>query len=375
MTIDPLNPGSLELVRELLAELLPNFSSHRVHVGLDEAWEIPHSRINDFEAWVRTLRALPELDGHEMLIWGDMLLGHPDELRALPDGVTVCEWGYDDDHPYDERCAQLAASGVPFWVTPGTSSWSSLVGRHTNARNTCRIAAEAALAHGAVGYLNTDWGDQGHLQQWIVSEPILSYGAAVSWCVDSNADIDLAAALSTHIFEDPTGHLAAAVLAVADAHRLVTPQFPNMSAIVANLYYPQLPVGRSLTTGLTAEELDRVDATLAAARQEVSAARPRREDAALLVDEATFGIDLVALLVRDARLRLEGDGHIGSVPADDRAALTADLDALITRYRALWLARNRLGGLVDSVAWLENLRAAYVTGEADPTWGGLPAPK
>ena len=165
MTIEPTNPGSLALVRELLAELLPLFTSRRVHVGLDEAWELPAERMDDFLAWVATLRALPELEGREMLMWGDMLAGRADLLGRLPGGVTVCEWGYDDWHPFDERCAVLAESGVPFWVAPGTSAWLTILGRVTNARATCRKAAEAALAHGATGYLNTDWGDQGHLQQ------------------------------------------------------------------------------------------------------------------------------------------------------------------------------------------------------------------
>ena len=65
-------------------------------------------------------------------------------MAKLPDGVTVCEWGYDDWYPFDERCAVLAAAGVPFWVAPGTSSWMSILGRATNARTTCRHAAEAA---------------------------------------------------------------------------------------------------------------------------------------------------------------------------------------------------------------------------------------
>ena len=85
----------------------------------------------------------------------------------------------------------------------------------------------------------------------------------MSWCLETNADLDLGAALSAHVFRDPTGGLAEAVLALGDAHRLVTPQFPNMSTLVMNLYYPQLPVGRGLTAGLTADELDAVDGCLA----------------------------------------------------------------------------------------------------------------
>ncbi len=370
MTLDPANPGSLALVRELLAELLALFTSRRVHVGLDEAWELA-GRVDEFIGWVATLRSLPELDGREMLVWGDMVSGRPDLLRRLPDGVTVCEWGYDEGHPFDERCADLAGAGVPFWVAPGTSSWLSIVGRATNARATCRRAAAAGRAHGAAGYLNTDWGDQGHLQQAVVSEPALAYGAAVSWCLETNADLDLAAALSTHVFADPTGRLAEAVLALGDAHRLVTPQFPNLSALTSNLYYPQLPVGRSLTAGLTADELDGVTGCLDEARRSALGARPERADGSLLVDETVFGADLVGLLVRDARARLLVDGRIESVPAPARAGLARELDALVDRYRRLWLARNRPGGLPDSLAWLENLRSAYSTGRTDPAWAGL----
>ena len=371
MTIEPTNPGSLALVRELLGELLPLFSSRRVHVGLDEAWELPHARIGDFLGWVRTLRALPELAGREMLMWGDMVTARPDDIAGLPDGVTVCEWGYDDGHPFDQRCGALAAAGVPFWVAPGTSSWMSILGRISNAMADCRQAAAAALAHGGGGFLNTDWGDCGHMQQAVVSEPGLAYGAAVSWCLESNAGLDLRASLSTHVFDDSTGGLADAVLTLGDAHLLVAPQFPNMSTLVTNLYFPQFPVGRGLTAGLTASQLDAVDGCLESARQSARAARPGRNDAAQLVDEVEFSIDLIALLVRDMRARLRGDGSIGSVEALERARLGATLDALVPRYRALWLARNRPGGLDDSLTWIENLRTAYATGQPDPHWGGI----
>ena len=92
MTMEPTNPASLGLVRELLAELLPLFTSRRVHVGLDEAWELPAARMDDFLAWVATLRALPELAGREMLMWGDMVSGRPDLVACAPrrrDGVRV----------------------------------------------------------------------------------------------------------------------------------------------------------------------------------------------------------------------------------------------------------------------------------------------
>jgi hypothetical protein len=77
----------------------------------------------------------------------------------------------------------------------------------------------------------------------------------------------------------------------------------------------------------------------------------------------------VALLTRDARARLLGDGAITSVDASTRATLAAELRPLIAEHRRLWLARNRPGGLEDSVSWLEHLLACYETGEAAGNWG------
>jgi hypothetical protein len=375
MTLDPANPGSLALVRELLGELLPNFTSRRVQVGLDETWELPRERIGEYMEWIATLRALPELEGRDMIIWGDIFSGDADLVAQVPQGVTVCEWGYEASSPFAERTALLAAAGVPFWVAPGTSSWLTIAGRLTNATTNCREAVEAALANGGVGFLVTDWGDSGHLQQLPVSEPGLAYGAAVSWCLDANAGLDLGAALSAHAFADPTGGLADALLILGDTHRLLASQIPNHSILVMHLYYPQLRIGHGVLRGITAEELHAVEGEIARARVALDRARPTRADAARLVDEVAWTIDVLALMTDDALARLAagGDGSLGSVPADVRAALATRLDDVRDRHRALWLARNRPGGLVDSAAWLDNLAAAYRSGAPDKAWGGWPA--
>jgi hexosaminidase len=375
MTIDPANPDSLALVRELLAELLPLFSSRRVNIGLDETWELPRERLGEYFEWVAKLRALPELEGREVIIWGDMFSGDPALVAQVPDGVTVCEWGYDAEYPFDERTALLANANLPFWVAPGTSSWLSIAGRITNAKESCLHAAEAAIAHGGVGFLNTDWGDRGHLQQQPISEPGFAYGAAVSWCLDSNAEIDLGTALSAHAFDDPTGELASALLILGDLHRAVTPQIPNHSILVMHLYFPQVRVGRGITRGITAEEVDNVKGLIADARTAVDRARPRRADADMLVRETHWTIDVMELMADDAHARIAaGDtGTLGAVPEAQRHSFATRVDHLIARHRELWLARNRPGGLDDSLSWLENLRAAYLSGEPDPEWGGWPA--
>jgi hexosaminidase len=370
-TLDPRKPGSLALVRELLAELLVCFTSPRVHVGLDEPWELPPERFDDYLWWVDTLRSLPELDGREMLVWGDVLALHPELLRQVPEGVTVCEWGYDDWHPFAERTAALSGAGVPFWVAPGTSSWLTILGRVPNMLGDCRAAMEAASRNGALGWLDTDWGDMGHLQFLPVSEPGFAYAAGVSWCFETNRDMDLARALDLHAFEDPQGSLGAALVKLGSTYLEVKPQFPNIATLVMNLYFPQLQVGSTLTEGLTTAQLDAAEGSLDAAAALYERARPRRPDGALVLEELRCATALVRLACRDSRARLEVDGQLPSVPEDRRLRLASELAELIERYRSLWLARNRPGGLASSVARLEHLLGCYRTGRVDHRWNPM----
>jgi hypothetical protein len=137
-----------------------------------------------------------------------------------------------------------------------------------------------------------------------------------------------------------------------------------------HLYFPQLQLGRTFTEGLTIEDLVAVDDRLHDSVERLERARSRRPDAALVVDELTAGAALVSLMCRDARARLEADGWLGSVPEQRRHRLADELEPLIAAHRRLWLARNRPGGLDDSVAWLEHLRQCYRTGTTERGWGG-----
>jgi hexosaminidase len=373
MTLDPANPDAFALVAGLLDQLVPVVNSPRVHIGLDEPWELASERHGEWADWLERLVALPVLAGRQPLVWGDVLAASPDLLARVPDEVTVCEWGYEDNHPFAERAAALAGAGIDFWMSPGTSSWMSISGRVQNMLGNIRSAAAAGLDHGATGMLTTDWGDMGHHQQPVVSEPGLAAAAAFSWCVESHRHFgldDLAAALDVHSFDDDAGALGAALVSLGRIPRMITPQVPNMSALVFQILLPQWKVGRGATRGLSTEDLDAVDATLDGVAESADRARPRRADGDLVCDELRATVGVLRLATSDARLRLAGDGSLASVAASDRARLGRALDAVVADHRRLWAAAFRPGGLDDSVAWFDHLGDCYRTGEADPGWFG-----
>ncbi|MHB8507359.1 MAG: family 20 glycosylhydrolase [Candidatus Dormibacteria bacterium] len=363
-TLDPGKADAFSLVVELLAELIPQFPNGRhVHVGLDEPWGLLTDghleRASDYTNWLSRLRDLPALRGREMLVWGDVLAQNMDMLSSIPAGVTVCEWGYEADHDFEEGARRLVAAGLPFWVCPGTSSWASVAGRFSNARVNLANAAEAARAHGASGYLVTDWGDHGHLQYLPVSEPGLLLGAAYSWCLETNRDLDLGNALSEHAFNDASGHLAAGLLAMGDLWQKIPVDTPWLSVLALPLYHPAFRLGDGPTAAARVGDYQAACADLDRALDQARQGRPLRADGALILDEVAATADLLRNLIHNAIARLQHGGAIEDVPPVERRKLAAELEPVISQHRQLWLARNRPGGLDESAGHLEALLRSY----------------
>ena len=70
-----------------------------------------------------------------------------------------------------------------------------------------------------------------------------------------------------------------------------------------------------------------------------------------------------AMLAHACRLGMARQKAAGNavtrIPAGSRKALAADLRAIIAEHKRLWLARNRPGGLPESVGRLTKLLALY----------------
>src|SRR6266849_5392230 len=173
------DPGSIQLIKGLYDELLPHFSSRYFNVGCDETWDLGKGRSRElvegrgkgrvYLDFVQAISAAVREHGRIMQFWGDIIVQHPELVPELPKDAIALEWGYEADHPFDQDGECFAQAGVKFYVCPGTSSWMSLLGRTDNAIANLRSAALNARKHGAIGYLNTDWGDYGHWQTLPVS--------------------------------------------------------------------------------------------------------------------------------------------------------------------------------------------------------------
>jgi hexosaminidase len=334
----PTDPRSLDLLSDLYSQLLPNFSSPLFNVGCDETFDIGQGRSRAqcdrvgvhqvYLDFLNSVHRLVQSHSRRMMFWGDIIIKEPSLLPQLPKDAIALLWGYEADHPFDEQCRELARCGKEFYVCPGTSSWCSITGRTDNMLANQRSAASAGLAHGATGFLNTDWGDYGHLQYLPFSYPGLIAGAAMSWCLASNRDLPLARLLDLYAFQDKAGVMGQATLDLGNVYKSVGKLVPNRSALFSILVPSS--THKDPMDGITREGLKSAYLATCRAIQNVDRADMHREDA-----------DKIRLEFGTAAAMLEfacGEG-VGVEP-------------IARLHRKCWLARNRVGGLEESISKL-----------------------
>jgi hypothetical protein len=254
-TLAPNNPGTIPFLRGLYNELLPNFSSKFFNVGCDETWDLGKGQSKKLcEArgkgrvyldFLKKIRRQVSAREKKMMFWGDIILKYPKLICALPKNVIALTWGYEANHPFEKEAAQFAKAKIPFYVCPGTSTWQTLIGKHDNALANLRAAAKAGKKFGAIGFLNTDWGDGGHPQPLAVSWPLFAAGAALAWNSKTLDDQNLLAVLSRDVFEDSTGKIARAGFKLGFAHQKLDVQALNETPLGTVIAAPK-PEDREL---------------------------------------------------------------------------------------------------------------------------------
>jgi hypothetical protein len=360
----PNDPGSLELVRSLLNQLLPHFSSGLVNIGCDETADIGQGRsaeavrergarvYADF-VWHIARHAMDH--GFRPMFWADIALRHPGALQHLPREMIALAWGYEPDAPFADWLDKLHGAGFESWVCPGTSSWRSFTGRTRERLENLSAAARAGASGGATGMLVTDWGDLGHRQQWAISLRGIADGLEAAW---NGADFipPDPEAVDLHVFGGASGVAAwldelgdadeplRAVLGKPDANGRPT-RLRNSSAIFRDLHVG-VSVERTDSPEPWSETLDR----LIDLEERVPSAPPP------LGEELRHS-------VRAARAACERAVAVRTNALAERLKRIADeLDDVSREHRRLWLLRSRPGGLDESDGHyrevIDELRAA-----------------
>ncbi len=164
------------------------FTSRRLHVGMDEAWDLGRGRYMDLHGYRRGFDIFNEhlarvvescaARGLEPMIWSDMYfrMGSQDGdyydrncvipadvAAAIPGGVQLVYWDYyhKDAEFYSEWIRRHRELGSEPVMASGVWTWSKLWYHHRQTRQTVGPCLHACREQGVKEVFFTLWGDDG----------------------------------------------------------------------------------------------------------------------------------------------------------------------------------------------------------------------
>jgi hypothetical protein len=225
------------------------------------------------------------------------------------------------------------------------------------------------LKNGALGMLNTDWGDTAGYRHYLpVSYLGFVCGAAYSWSLRANADANLPALLDTHVFYDESGVMGQLAIDLGNAYQY-TGILSRDGSILYSLYARPLA---ELRAGMPQGRLRHPDSAGVLADDRRLTEHLQQtidfiEGAISRLGSARMTIDNAGLVTREfaamARMAVNGAKH-GlrqlDPTAGSRESFVAEHQALKAEYPGLWLARSRIGGMQDSLDRIETQHKRFM---------------
>lgn len=352
-TLKP-NQASLDFIDSLYSEYLPNFTSNKFNVGMDEPWELGQGwskgevekkgkdkvYLNHLEG----IRKCVESHGKEMQFWADVLLEKPENARLLPSSASPIIWGYEPDHPFSSQAEAISSSGLKYSLAPGTGNWRSFSGRWPNTRANIDSAISNAEKYQAQGVLLTSWGDCGNHQPWPTLYPPLFYASGRLWNKEEINDAQLTKRMDEKLFTGRKEKISAILLELGKLDQVLGSNIPNSSLTWSILFDPQPEkVEKLLKEKHTHTQL--IDGlSLLSSISDSFKPTSTHPNIQLFKDEISIGLALSTIALQKGVQILKGQKW---EPLHKK-------DPIFANYQKVWLARARTGGLQESMDLLLN---------------------
>jgi len=152
-----------------------------------------------------------------MLMWGDIILRHPENLGDIPKDTIMLTWDYGDRVSYNDKVAPFEKAGFEFWVCPTTTCWSVLPDFGFAMDNIQGFVRDGAN-HGTTGILNTTWDDDAESFFGYYWHGI-AWGAECGWNGSATSTDDFNRRVGPVLFGDRDNHFGKAIALLIQTHK------------------------------------------------------------------------------------------------------------------------------------------------------------
>ena len=355
----PVKEGTYALLDDMYSEVCPLLPFEMFNVCCDETWGLgtgPSKELADeigvggvYVGHVRRIHdLLKEKYRKRMMMWGDIILQHPDHLDKIPQDTVMLTWGYAPRLSFEEQITPFAESGYEFFVCPGISNWSRILPDFGTATLNIRHFVRDGAKHGALGMLNTAWEDDGDALQGTKWHGY-AWGAECAWNASTTSPEDFNRRVGAVLFGEKGDKFGRAIELLSETHRMAGMQGMNNKRFWQDDFPPTRPPD---TIRKSAERL------LAVVRPAIEHLEACRGEATVnqgLLDYFLFGARRMELIGQRTLDGLEASRlytQACDAPPQESVPLLAKVEALVRKNRdayealakefeRLWLAESK----------------------------------
>ncbi len=325
----PTKEATYQLLDDLYSEVCPLLPLDMFNVCCDETEGLgtgPSKQLAEEigvgGVYVRHIRRVHDLLKEKyhkrMMMWGDIILMHPDKLDQIPKDTIMLTWGYGPKASFEDQILPFKSSGYEFFVCPGINNWSRILpdfaATTVNIQNFVRDGAK----HGALGMLNTAWEDDGEALQGYKWHGY-AWGAECAWNASSTSPEDFNRRVGAVLFGEPGDHFGRAITLLAQTHSLSGMEYMLNPRFWQNDFVPR----------------QSVSATTKSAQRLLSLVQPSIEHLEACRQDAVVNANLLdAFLLGARRMELIGLRMLAGVKAVEAytaAYDTSDRDERVKR--------------------------------------------
>jgi len=381
----PVKEESYQLLDDMYSEVAPLLPFEFFNVCCDETWGLGRGpskalagKIGVGGVYVRHIRRVHDLlkdkYGKRMMMWGDIILRHPKNLKDVPTDTIMLTWGYHAGANFEGQIVPFAKSGYEFFICPGVSNWSRILPDFGVATVNIRHFVRDGVKHGALGMLNTAWEDDGesiNAPKWHG----YAWGAECAWTGAATTPEEFNRRVGAVLFGEKGDHFGRAIDLLAKTHRLGGMRGMNNRRFWQDDFGP---------AGAPAAVRAQADALLKIVRPAIEHLQACRKDATVnaeLLDSFLFGarrMELIGQRMLDGLAVVEAYAQARKASPQDADKLLAKAETLVRtnrdayealgkEFKRLWLKESkpyaldwtlrryagtvkRLGDLADRIA-------------------------
>ncbi len=303
--LNPTNEATYDFLNDLYSEEIPLLPFPYFNVCCDETQGLgtgPAKAAVDQKGVgavyaqhiVRVHELIAKRYRKRMMMWGDIVLQHPETLNMIPKDTLMLTWGYEPLESFEGQILPFVEAGYDFVVCPSVRNYGRILpdfrGATVNIQNFTRDGAK----HGAWGVINTAWDDGGrtlNAPNWHG----IAWGAECAWNDGKTTAAAFNRRVGAVLFGEKEDHFGRAIEALAPLQDIPMTAGPSDDRFWKNILAGEV---KFASIDQACAEATQVLAVVDASRPEFEACRAQATANRDLLDYFLFGLKRYEVMAR-----------------------------------------------------------------------------